>query len=336
MSVEGLRVLVTGAAGFVPSHVVDAYVAAGARVTALDNFSDGRRADLAALSGEHEIVEMDVRDESIPKIIKQQDIVVHMAANADVPRSVRNPDYDFQNNVTGSYNVLRACLDSNVQSVIFASSAAVYGEPNYTPIDETHPLDPVSPYGAAKLAVEKLGFSYYKAFGLPFSAIRIFNSYGIRQPRYVMYDLLRKLRHDPRRLEVLGTGNQVRDYSYVTDTARCFLLVAKNKGAIGEVYNVAGGEPISIKDLAKRLISALGLSEVNVVFTGQSWPGDITALVADISKIRTDLGYCPEVTLEEGIIRLVRWFDERHSMTAMASCNGRFSGDKGEVTGSPW
>jgi UDP-glucose 4-epimerase len=316
MRVEGLRVLVTGAAGFVPSHVVDAYVAAGARVTALDNFSDGRHANLTTLAGEHEIVEMDVRDEAISKIVKQQDVVVHMAANADVPRSVRDPDYDFQNNVVGSYNVLRACLDSNVQSVIFASSAAVYGEPRYTPIDEAHPLDPISPYGAAKLAAEKLGFSYYKAYGLPFTAIRIFNSYGIRQPRYVMYDLLRKLRNDQSRLQVLGTGNQIRDYSYVTDTARCFLLASENKESVGEVYNVAGGEPISIRDLAKRIIAALGLSEVEVVFTGQSWPGDITALVADISKIRTGLGYCPEVALDEGIIRLIRWFDEQHSVIA--------------------
>jgi UDP-glucose 4-epimerase len=319
MSVEGMRVLVTGAAGFVPSHVVDVYVAAGARVTALDNFSDGRCANLAALPLEYEIVEMDVRDESIAKIIKKQDVVVHMAANADVPRSVRSPDYDFQHNVIGSYNVLRACLDSNVQSVIFASSAAVYGEPRYTPIGETHPLDPISPYGAAKLAVEKLGFSYYKAFGLPFSALRIFNSYGVRQSRYVMYDLLRKLRNDPTRLQVLGTGNQVRDYSYVTDTARCFLLVAENIEAIGEVYNVAGGEPISIRDLVKRLIDALRLNEVEVAFTGQSWQGDIMALVADISKIRTGLGYCPEVTLDEGIIRLIRWLDEECSTPLLSS-----------------
>ena len=307
MKMAHKRVLVTGGAGFVPSHVVDAFERAGARVTALDNFAAGKRQNLAHLLGKIDVIDMDIRDQALGDIIKQQDIVIHMAANADVPVSVRDPDYDFQNNILGSYNVLKACLDSKVQKVVFASSAAVYGEPEYTPMDERHPLNPCSPYGAAKLAIERLGISYFASFGLPFTAIRIFNTYGTRQPRYVMYDLLKKLYSDPTQLEVLGTGDQIRDYSYATDTAQAFLLAAQSDVSAGQVYNVAGGHPVSIKHLVSRLINTLQLNEVAVTYTGTSWPGDITTLSADISKIQQELSFQPQVTIEDGIQLLEAW-----------------------------
>jgi len=307
LNVIGKKVLVTGGAGFVPSHVVDAFVAAGAKVTALDNFSAGKLANLEHLGADVEIIDMDIRDRRIPKLVRQQDIVIHMAANADVAMSVRDPDFDFQNNVIGSYNILKSCLDSNLEKIVFASSAAVYGEPQYIPIDEKHRTNPRSPYGASKLAIERLGIAYHETFGLPFTAIRIFNTYGIRQPRYVMYDLLRKLYRDPTKLEVLGTGEQIRDYSYATDTAECFLLVAQHDNTSGEVYNVAGGNPIRIKDLTQHLISILGLTKVEVIFTGNSWPGDITTLVADIAKAKGQLGFKPRVSIEDGINLLNEW-----------------------------
>lgn len=307
MNLTNKRILVTGGAGFVPSHVVDAFVTAGAKVTVIDNFAAGKRENLAHLEGKIELVEMDIRDESIIDLVKKQDVVIHMAANADVPVSVQKPDYDFQNNVIGSYNVLKACLDSNVQKVVFASSAAVYGEPEYTPIDEKHPLNPRSPYGAAKLAIERLGIAYYATYGLPFTAIRIFNTYGERQPRYVMYDLLRKLYNDPTKLEVLGTGDQVRDYSYATDTAQAFLLAAQNDHSAGQVYNIAGGNPISIKELVIKLIDTLNLKNVKVTYTGKSWPGDINKLIADVDKIQQELGFEAVVDIDEGISFLESW-----------------------------
>lgn len=310
MNVAGKKVLVTGGAGFVPSHVVDAFVEAGSIVTVIDNFSAGKRDNLKHLMDKVKIIDMDIRDERIIPLIRRQDIIIHMAANADVPVSVERPDYDFQNNVVGSYNVLKACLNSNVQKIVFASSAAVYGEPQYTPIDESHPTLPCSPYGAAKLAVERLGIAYNKTYGLPFTAIRIFNTYGVRQPRYVMYDLLKKLYLNPEKLEVLGTGEQIRDYSYVTDTARCFLLATENDSSSGEVYNVAGGNPISIKDLSSRLINVLGLTDVAVSYTGKSWKGDISTLSADISKAENELGFQAEVNIDDGIKSLEEWLSQ--------------------------
>lgn len=281
---------------------------------ALDNFAAGERENLEHLKDKIEIVDMDIRDEAIAELIKRQDVVIHMAGNADVPISVEKPDYDFQNNVIGSYNVLKACLGSNVQKIVFASSAAVYGEPKHTPMDEEHPLHPRSPYGAAKLAIERLGVAYYVTFDLPFTAIRIFNTYGERQPRYVMYDLLRKLYNDPTRLEVLGTGEQIRDYSYATDTAHCFLLATRNDCSVGQVYNVGGGKPISIRDLVCRLIDTLGLKNVDVTFTGKSWRGDINTLVGDISTAKKELGFQPAVSIEDGISLLETWLSKREKM----------------------
>ena len=307
MRIDGTRVIVTGAAGFVPSHVVEEFVTAGAHVTAVDNFSSGKIENLSRVESDIELLTMDVRDEKLHGLMKHQDIVVHMAANADVPKSVADPAFDYANNVEGSFNVLRACLSADVAKVLFASSAAVYGEPEYSPMDELHPTNPVSPYGAAKLAVEKLGFSYHHSLGLPFTALRIFNSYGARQRRYVMYDLLRKLYRDPNILQVLGTGDQVRDYSYVTDTARCFLLAARSDVSDGESYNVAGGRPISIKTLTDRLVEVCGVAGVSVTFTGESWPGDIRTLVANINKAQKVLEFCPKVDLLEGLARLDAW-----------------------------
>jgi UDP-glucose 4-epimerase len=312
MKLNNKNVLITGGAGFVPSHVVDAFIAAGANVTALDNFSTGKRSNLSHLKNDIQIINLDIRDKRIHNLIEKQDVVIHMAANADVPTSVKKPDYDFQNNVIGSYNVLKACLSSNVQKVVFASSAAVYGEPQYTPIDEKHPTSPRSPYGASKLSIECLGIAYYETFKLPFTSIRIFNTYGIRQPRYVMYDLLRKLYENPTKLEVLGTGEQIRDYSYATDTANCFLLAVQHDNAVGEIYNVAGGTPISIKDLVERLIFILGLRKVDIVFTGKSWPGDINILSANISKAKNELGFQPKISIDDGIKLLNAWLSKQN------------------------
>ena len=311
MSVEGLKVLVTGGAGFVPSHVADAFLARGASVTAVDDLSAGRRSNLDAAGERINFVEMDVRDPWIGEVIADHDVVVHMAANADVPVSVERPDYDFDNNVLGGYRVLSECLKEPMTRIVFASSAAVYGEPKYTPMDESHPLDPTSPYGAAKLAIERLGMAYHRSFGLPFTAVRIFNTYGPRQPRYVMYDLIRKLLTDPSRLEVLGTGRQIRDYAYVDDTAALFVAAAEQDAAIGECYNVAGGNPVSIRDLATRLVEILGTPRTEITFTGRSWAGDITTLSADISKARRELSFEPKIDVDHGIGLLVDWMRSR-------------------------
>jgi UDP-glucose 4-epimerase len=314
---EGKRVLVTGGAGFIGSHLVDALLAEGARVTVLDNLHSGQRANLRHVADRIAFVEGDVRDEeTVAGAVRGQEVVFHLAANADVPQSVKDPRYDFESNVVGSYHVWRACLAAGVGRVVFASSAAVYGEPRYRPIDEEHPLRPISPYGSAKVAGEALGFAYHRTYGLPFTALRIFNSYGERLSRYVIFDLLAKLERSPDVLEVLGDGRQVRDYCHVADTCRAFLAAAQCQAALGEAINVAGGAPITIAELVALLLRLLHLEgRTQVRYTGTSWQGDIQVLHADTSKAQRLLGFRPQVPLADGISRLIAWLRRERGWT---------------------
>jgi UDP-glucose 4-epimerase len=310
MSLSQSRVLVTGGAGFIPSHVVDLLVAAGAHVVVLDDLSAGKRENLAAVKDDVELVVGSVANSDlVDRLAKGCRLVFNFAANADVPRSVKHPDVDFTTNAVGAFNVYAACRKHGVERVMQASTAAVYGEPTYTPMDENHPLRPISPYGSSKLAAEATGLAWHHTYGLPFTAIRIFNTYGPRQPRYVIYDLFRKIQKDSKRLEVLGTGEQVRDYCYVEDTAKAFLDLALNPEAVGDVYNIAGGDPISIKQLVALILDTLQLTDTEIYYTGQSWPGDINRLVAGLDKIKKT-GFAPTIGLTEGMRRFADWIED--------------------------
>jgi UDP-glucose 4-epimerase len=301
MNWAGERVLVTGGAGFVPSHVTDLLVGCGADVTVIDNLQAGKFENLLQVKGRVKFLEQDIRDvDAVRKAVDGCSYVFHLAANASVPGSVKDPRYDFESNAVGTFNILEAARDFGAKRVVYASSAAVYGEPQYVPTDENHPLQPTSFYGLSKLTGERLGMMYHRMYDLGFSAIRIFNTYGPRQPRYVLADLVRKLKKNPHELEVLGTGEQVRDYSYATDTASAFIAVAECEQAPGEAYNVAGGNPTSIKELVALILKVMDLPDCKITYTGQSWKGDIDRLIADIGKIRS-IGFASRRTLEEGI-----------------------------------
>ncbi len=301
--IKGKNVLVTGGAGFIGSHIVDR-LAGECAVTALDNLSTGKETNLP---GNTVYVKGDLRDAGLVKrTIKEADIdvVFHIGANASVPHSTEDPRYDFETNALGTFNVIEACRVSDVEKIVYASTAAVYGEPIRTPIDEGHPLQPISPYGASKLAGERCGFAFKETYGIDFAAIRIFNTYGPRQPRYVMYDFIQKLRRDPSLLEVLGTGEQIRDYCYVSDMADAFVLVA---GHGRGVYNAAGGSPTSIKELAELMVSIIS-PEAEIRYGGKTWAGDVNTLYADITRIRK-LGFEPEVGFEDGVRKMIGWFE---------------------------
>lgn len=312
MKLSNKKVLVTGGAGFIGSHLVDALVKKEAKVTVVDNLVSGCLSNLELAKNKIIYKNIDIRDkEKISKVMQGQEIIFHLAANADVPYSVEHPQEDFEVNVIGGYNVLQNSLKNNVEKIIFASSAAVYGNPKYVPVDEKHPTIPISPYGASKLAIERLGYSYYETYGLPFVTMRIFNTYGERQPRYVMYDLLKKLYKNNLKLEVLGTGNQRRDYSYVSDTVTAFILAAENDNSIGQAYNIAGGKTVSVKELVGMLIKILKYEKTDIYYTQKSWAGDINVLSADINRIKKELKFTPKVSLDEGLKRLHMWLKEK-------------------------
>lgn len=308
------RILVTGGAGFIGSHLVEALVARGAQVRVLDNFWSGSAKNLSQVLNQIELIQGDLRDfQLVRSALQDIDLVFHLASTASVPASIKDPRYDLETNVLGMLNLLQAAMDTELR-MVYTSSAAVYGEPIRIPIDEEHPTNPISPYAASKLAAEKIGFGFHHTYGIDFLAVRVFNTYGPRQGRYVLYDWLIKLANDPTKLEVLGDGNQVRDLCYVSDMVEA-LLIAAQRGR-NQVYNASGQCPIRILDLAQLLISKFS-PNARIQCTGSSWAGDIKVLVAEISKLK-QLGYSPKVKLDKGLDLLIDWFRAEHAAAGLS------------------
>ena len=232
--------------------------------------------------------------------LRDVELVFHLAAETgtkETSMGFKDPLKEMRTNAEGTVNLLKCISDySPTARVVFASSAAVYGEPNYTPVDEKHPTEPVSPYGISKLAAEKYMKVYNREFGIKSTIGRIFNTYGPRQSRYVIYDLIYKIKNNKAQLEILGNGAIIRDYAYVSDTVNALILISQ-KGQIGNIYNIAGGNPISISDLVSLILQELNLDgKIIVKYTGISWKGDITKMIADITMIK-ELGFRPKVAL---------------------------------------
>jgi UDP-glucose 4-epimerase len=301
-------VVVTGGAGFIGSHLVDVLIEKKASVKIVDDLSNGH---IKNINKDADFIRGDIRDPDVmTDCLRDAEIVFHLAANTTTKETSMgwsDPYDEMRVNIEGTINILNCIIHSNSNAhIVFASSAAVYGEPIYTPVDERHPTEPVSPYGISKLAAEKYVFACFKEFGIKSTVARIFNTYGPRQSRYVIHDLVKKLDSNPDLLEVLGSGTNIRDYAYVSDTVNALILLAE-KGARGEMYNVAGGNPISIKNLTALILNELNLFErTKTVFTGQSWKGDITKMVADLTKISA-LGFQSKTNLETGIKSTVNW-----------------------------
>ena len=309
------NVIVTGGAGFIGSHLVHVLNTLGAHVTVVDNLQSGKWTNLSDIHGITCITADIVDRPVITNIIKdtKPNYVIHFAANASVPGSVENPDYDFDANAGGTYNVFRACRGLNeLKQVVLASSAAVYGEPAELPIHETTALRPISPYGYSKLSSEHVMNCHHSVYGVPGVAARIFNAYGPRMARFVILDFLRKLRNDPDVLSVLGSGQQVREFTYVQDAVSAFLHIAAY-GESGQAYNVSGGAPISILDLASRIIAVRGLAATcKVETTGSSWIGDAQRWTTDTSKLQA-LGFTADWDIDRGLAETITWFDNEES-----------------------
>lgn len=308
---NGASVLVTGGCGFIGSHLVDALVAGSADVCVLDNLRAGSLANLRAVREAITVEVADVRDAGrVREIIgrRRPEFVFHLAANASVPGSVEDPAYDFETNSAGTFTVLNALRDLNCGArIVLASSGAVYGQPEVFPITEQTRVYPISPYGASKACAETTAQMFCQVYGLPVVIARIFNTYGPRMARFVVLDFLRKLQHNPAVLEVLGDGQQKRDFTFVSDTVQGLLLLAE-RGLAAEAYNLSSGSSTTVTEVAHQLIAALGLTgQTRITYTGSSWRGDAQRWEVAIDRIR-GLGFSPEVDLENGLARTIEWF----------------------------
>jgi UDP-glucose 4-epimerase len=307
-----VKILVTGGAGFIGSHVVDAYVAAGHEVAVLDNMATGREENVNPGA---RLYRADVRDLSqVQQAIGdfKPDVVNHHAAQSEVPKSVADPGNDAQVNVVGGLNVLRASVDHSVRKVIFSSTGgALYGEPDIVPNDEDHPIRPLSPYGTSKYAFEQYLATFQRTFGLGYTTLRYANIYGARQDffaeegRVVAIFASRMIEGKP--LTIDWDGNQSRDMLHVGDVAMAN-IAALERGD-GGTYHISTAIPVTVNDLFRKL--AL-LTEYKLEpRRGPQRKGDVYRIALDNTRAKEQLGWEPGIPLEEGLRLTVEYFRDQ-------------------------
>ncbi len=292
------KILITGGLGQVGSYLVDKLYKT-AEVTVLDNYSSTTR---EFVPDGVTVVRDDILSKRARELISQNDVVIHTAAQISVSRSMDDPLFDLNNNVFGTLNLLEAARSSNIKKFIYFSSAAVYGNPEYLPIDEAHPQNPLSPYGASKLSGEKYCTMYQKVFGVPTVCIRPFNIYSPRQdPSNPYSGVISKFMERVKKKQspiIFGDGTQTRDFVSVHDIVDMVLLAIDSKKAEGEVFNVSTGVTTTITELAQMIIDIYG-ADVDIEFV-DGMPGDIKHSSSDIFKAKS-IGYEPKVQLYDGL-----------------------------------
>lgn len=304
-----LNVLVTGADGFIPSFVCDKLVELGANVTALvRRNSSNVIKSILHLKNKLKIRWGDITDFSVLIMeTKETDIIYHLGAQSHVQYSLYNPVETFQNNTIGTINVLEAARINDVDRVVHAGSAEVYGKPETVPITEEHPLSPRSPYAAGKTASDRLMFAYYCSYGLSLVTSRFFGIYGPRQsiekaiPKFIL-----KI-HNNVSPCVYGDGSQSRDYMYVTDAVDAYAKLGIVDNVEGQVINIGTGVETKIGDLAKILIKLMN-AKMEPIFTGKINPGEAGRLVCDPSKGMKILDWKPTISLEQGLKKTIDYY----------------------------
>ncbi len=303
-----MKVLVTGGAGFIGSHVADAFVAEGYEVVVVDDLSTGSRENLNPATAFHEV---DIRDEeTLAEVFAREkpDYVSHQAARAQVRESMEKPGLYAEVNIIGSLNVLQLCRQHEIRKIVYASTGgAVYGEPEYLPADESHPINPLDPYGASKHHVEHYLYLYRANWGLSYTILRYPNVYGPRQDPYgeagVVAIFAKQMLTGGQPI-INGTGEQERDFVYVGDIAQANILAIEQGD--GEIFNIGMGIGTSINDIFHSLKEATGYSGEEV--HGPPKAGEVFRIYLDASKARRELGWSARVSLGEGLSRTAEYF----------------------------
>lgn len=312
---SGKRVTVTGADGFIGSHLTEKLAQEGARVRALayyNSFSRWGWLDYtdAGLKGNIEIFPGDIRDPNrVMEAVTGQEIVFHLASLIAIPYSYHAPDSYIQTNVGGALNVLNACRAIGVGLLVHTSTSEVYGTAQYVPIDEKHPLQGQSPYSASKIGADMLAESYYRSFGLPVTIVRPFNTFGPRQSaRAVIPTILSQLYSGTDTIR-LGALTPTRDFNFVADTVSGFLAAAEKPGTTGRIMNIGSGREISIGDLLDLITRITGISAEVKTDEKRMRPdkSEVNRLICDASTARALTGWRPAFTLEQGMEITAKW-----------------------------
>lgn len=315
MNWQTKKILITGAGGFIGSHLTEELVRRGAWVRAFVHYNAlGRRGwlDTSTLKDEIEVVAGDIADrDSVRSAVSGVDVVFHLAALIGIPYSYQAPSSYVQTNIVGTLNVLQSALEQGVERVVHTSTSEAYGTAQYVPIDEVHPLQGQSPYSATKIGADKLAESFHRSFGLPVATIRPFNTYGPRQSaRAVIPTIIMQALTKPE----INLGNLVptRDLNFVKDTADGFIKVAESAATLGEVINIGTGKEISIGDLVKLILEIMGL-DLPIRSDDQRIRPDaseVDRLCAENTKAHELAGWTPKSTLREGLAETIAWIKE--------------------------
>lgn len=314
MNLKGKKVLVTGAGGFIGSHLVDALLDKRAEVNCFIKYNS--RNDWGLLEGLSEekkksinVISGDIRDsEIIRHAAKDMDVIFHLAALIGIPYSYTNPKENFMTNVMGTYNVMQAALDNGVKKIMHTSTSEVYGTPDIIPINEEHKLKGQSPYSASKIGADKIAESFHCSFGLPVAIARPFNTYGPRQSaRAIIPSSFSQALQN--RIIKHGSGEPTRDFNFVTDTAAGMIKIAECDKSAGEVINLGTGKEISMMELMQKIASAVGKDVKLVYDPSRVRPAnsEVMRLCADNSKAKALLDWEPKVTLDKGLGLTLEW-----------------------------
>lgn len=314
------KILITGADGFIGSHLTEMIAAKGFRVKALsqyNSFNNWGWLEDVNCKEQIEILTGDVRDpHCCRQITKDVDIVFHLAALIAIPYSYMAPASYVDTNINGTVNICQAALENGVQHVIHTSSSEVYGTAQYVPIDEKHPLQPQSPYSATKIAADAMAMSFYNAFDLPLTIARPFNTYGPRQSaRAVIPTVITQIASGKKQIK-LGNMTPTRDFSYVEDTCRGFIALAESEKTIGETVNIGSNQEITIKDTLDLIKEIMG-SDVEFITEEQRLRpenSEVFRLWCDNTKIERLTGFRPQIALAEGLQRTIDWFSRPENL----------------------
>lgn len=308
------KVLVTGADGFIGSHLVEALVAAGHDVRALalyNSFGSWGWLDQSPIKNQIEVVMGDVRDTHFCRtIVKDIDTVFHLAALIAIPYSYVAPDSYIATNVTGTLNICQAAVDAGCTRVLHTSTSEVYGTAQYVPINEDHPLQPQSPYSASKIGADAIAESFHAAFDLPLTIVRPFNTYGPRQSaRAVIPTIIAQIATGAQEIK-LGDVSPTRDFNYVADTCRGFMEIADAPNTAGRTINIASNDEISIGDTLNLIRDIMKSDVTFVTDTARLRPenSEVFRLWGDNTQLKELTGYYPKMSLREGLSETVDWF----------------------------
>ncbi len=318
MNLKNKNILVTGADGFIGSHLVEALIAKGYNVKAFVYYNsfnslgwlDTLKKDIL---DEIEIFSGDVRDPNgVYESLKNIDIVFHLAALIGIPFSYHSPDSYVDTNIKGSLNVLQASKNHNIQKLIITSTSEVYGTAKYTPIDEKHPFQGQSPYSASKIGADRLAESFYKSFDLPVTIVRPFNTFGPRQSaRAIIPTIILQLLVGVKTLK-LGNLNSIRDFNYVKDTISGFIEIAKSDKTIGSEINIASGQALTMLDLANTLINKINPETKIIIDKKRLRPkkSEVDELIGDNKKLMKLTSWKPIYNFNDGIDETIDWFSD--------------------------